>query len=62
MRRRERRPSPNTTDLSDRVAVELDLGGLAMRVRDELGGVFTDDAFVKAFGVRGRRGSRPGYW
>jgi hypothetical protein len=28
-----------------------------MRVRDELGEVFADGAFVDAFGVRGARGS-----
>lgn len=33
---------------------------LAMRVRDELGEVFTDGAFVDAFGVRGRPGISPG--
>ncbi|WP_233624928.1 transposase [Actinoplanes sp. ATCC 53533] len=31
-----------------------------MRVRDELGEVFTDEAFVDAFGVRGRPGISPG--
>jgi transposase len=33
---------------------------LAMRVRDELGEVFTDGAFSHAFGVRGRPGISPG--
>src|SRR5690242_9809495 len=35
-------------------------GALAMRVRDELGEVFADGAFVDAFGVRGRPGISPG--
>jgi transposase len=35
-------------------------GALAMRVRDELGEVFADDAFIDAFGVRGRPGISPG--
>jgi transposase len=33
---------------------------LAMRVRDELGEVFTDEAFLDAFGVRGKPGISPG--
>jgi transposase len=33
---------------------------LAMRVRDELGEVFTDQAFLDAFGVRGKPGISPG--
>ena len=33
---------------------------LAMRVRDELGEVFADGAFIDAFGVRGRPGISPG--
>jgi transposase len=33
---------------------------LAMRVRDELGEVFCDEAFVDAFGTRGRPGISPG--
>src|SRR4051794_37783018 len=33
---------------------------LAMRVRDELGEVFADGAFLDAFGVRGRPGISPG--
>jgi transposase len=35
-------------------------GSLAMRVRDELGEVFSDGAFIDAFGVRGRPGISPG--
>src|SRR4051812_37502090 len=35
-------------------------GALAMRVRDELGEVFADGAFVDAFGVRGKPGISPG--
>lgn len=33
---------------------------LAMRVRDELGEVFADEAFLDAFGVRGKPGISPG--
>ncbi|RSM45327.1 hypothetical protein DMB66_51160 [Actinoplanes sp. ATCC 53533] len=33
---------------------------LAMRVRDELGQVFADEAFLDAFGVRGKPGISPG--
>lgn len=35
-------------------------GTLAMRVRDELGEVFSDGAFLDAFGIRGRPGISPG--
>jgi transposase len=35
-------------------------GALALRVRDELGEVFCDGAFIDAFGVRGRPGISPG--
>jgi hypothetical protein len=35
-------------------------GSLAMRVRDELGEVFCDRAFIDAFGVRGRPGISSG--
>lgn len=35
-------------------------GSLAMRVRDELGEVFFDGAFMDAFGIRGRPGISPG--
>jgi transposase len=35
-------------------------GTLAMRVRDQLGEVFTDGAFIDAFGIRGRPGISPG--
>jgi transposase len=35
-------------------------GSLAMRARDELGEVFSDGAFIDAFGVRGRPGISPG--
>src|SRR5437773_9622256 len=34
-------------------------GTLAMRVRDELGEVFADGAFIDAFGIRGRPGISP---
>src|SRR5215468_481312 len=35
-------------------------GALAMRVRDELGEVFADGAFIDAFAVRGKPGISPG--
>ena len=35
-------------------------GSLAMRIRDELGEIFFDGAFLDAFGVRGRPGISPG--
>ena len=35
-------------------------GTLAMRVRDELGEVLRDGAFIDAFGIRGRPGISPG--
>lgn len=35
-------------------------GALAIRVRDELGAVFADEAFIDAFGPRGRPGISPG--
>jgi transposase len=35
-------------------------GTLAMRVRDELPGLFADEQFASAFGVRGRPGISPG--
>jgi transposase len=35
-------------------------GTLAMRVRDELPGLFTDEQFASAFGVRGKPGVSPG--
>lgn len=35
-------------------------GTLAMRVRDELPGLFADEQFVSAFGVRGKPGISPG--
>jgi hypothetical protein len=35
---------------------------LAMRVRDELGEVFADGAFIDAFGIRAGRGSRRDSW
>src|SRR5215475_6864959 len=35
-------------------------GTLAVRIRDELGEVFVDGAFLDAFGVRGRPGISPG--
>jgi hypothetical protein len=35
-------------------------GTLAIRVRDELPGLFTDEQFVSAFGVRGKPGISPG--
>ncbi|WP_254707750.1 hypothetical protein [Streptomyces lunaelactis] len=35
---------------------------LAMRVRDELGELFTDAEFAEAFGARGRPGCRRVSW
>ena len=35
-------------------------GTLAMRVRDELGEVFADGAFIDAFAIRGKPGISPG--
>jgi hypothetical protein len=35
-------------------------GTLAMRVRDELPGLFADAQFASAFGVRGKPGISPG--
>jgi hypothetical protein len=35
-------------------------GTLAMRVRDELPGLFADEQFASAFGVRGKPGISPG--
>jgi transposase len=35
-------------------------GCLTIRVRDELGALFTDEQFAAAFGVRGRPGLSPG--
>lgn len=35
-------------------------GSLAMRVRDGLAGVFADEPFADAFGVRGPAGLSPG--
>jgi hypothetical protein len=37
-------------------------GTLAMRVRRELPGLFTDEQFAPAFGVRGKPGVSPGSW
>jgi transposase len=49
---------PEQTVLVARAAFRR--GTLAMRVRDELGEVFGDGAFVDAFGIRGRPGISPG--
>ena len=49
---------PEQTALVARAAFPR--GSLAMRVRDELGEVFCDGAFIDAFGVRGRPGISPG--
>ena len=49
---------PGQTALVARAAFPR--GALAMRVRDELGEVFADGAFIDAFGVRGRPGISPG--
>jgi hypothetical protein len=49
---------PEQTALVARAAFPR--GSLAMRARDELGEVFSDGAFIDAFGVRGRPGISPG--
>src|SRR5436190_21355933 len=52
---------PEVPDQSATVARAAFAGGtLAMRIRDELGEVFFDGAFLDALGVRGRPGIAPG--
>lgn len=55
------RPWPEVPEQTGLVArAAFPKGTLAMRVRDELPGVFADDQFVSAFGVRGKPGISPG--
>jgi transposase len=55
------RPWPEVPEMTARVArAAFPKGCLPIRVRDELGAVFTDEEFAAAFGVRGRPGFSPG--
>src|SRR5262245_7506774 len=55
------RALPEVPELTVAVArAAFPCGTLAMRIRDELGEVFVDGAFLDAFGVRGRPGVSPG--
>jgi transposase len=57
------RPWPQIPELTAQVARSVAARGLyplAMRVRDELGELFSDAEFAEAFGVRGRPGWSPG--
>lgn len=57
------RPWPQVPEATGRAARAAAASGpypLAMRVRDELGELFSDAEFAQAFGVRGRRGWSPG--
>jgi transposase len=55
------RPWPDVPETTARVArAAFPKGCLAMRIRDELGPLFTDEQFVTAFGTRGRPGCSPG--
>jgi transposase len=51
---------PEATVRAARAAAGKGAYPLAMRVRDELGEVFADEAFAGAFGARGRPGWSPG--
>lgn len=51
---------PEATLRVARAAAGRGVPPLAMRVRDELGGLFADKEFAGAFGRRGRRGWSPG--
>ncbi|MEU0820367.1 IS1182 family transposase [Streptomyces mirabilis] len=51
---------PEATARVARAAAGRGAPPLAMRVRDELGGLFADKEFVEGFGRRGRRGWSPG--
>src|SRR6059058_5513643 len=55
------RPWPDVPEQTAAVAkAAFPKGTLAMRVRDELPGLFADEQFASAFGVRGRPGISPG--
>jgi hypothetical protein len=57
------RPWPQVPEATGRAARAAAAKGpypLAMRVRDELGELFTDAEFAQAFGVRGRQSWSPG--
>ena len=55
------RPWPDVPELTARVArASSRQGNLAMRIREELGEVYSDARFAAAFGVRGRPGISPG--
>src|SRR5690348_6581496 len=55
------RALPEVPDQTATVArAAFPCGTLAMRIRDELGEVFFDGAFLDAFGIRGRPGISPG--
>jgi transposase len=57
----EPRPWPEVPEQTAAVArAAFPKGTLAMRVRDELPGLFADEQFVSAFGVRGKPGISPG--
>jgi transposase len=55
------RPWPEVPELTARMARAVSRrGNLAMRIRDELGEVWADEAFTQVFGVRGKPGISPG--
>jgi hypothetical protein len=55
------RPWPEVVEQTAAVArAAFPKGTLAMRVRDELPGLFADEEFVSAFGGRGKPGISPG--
>ena len=57
----QRRPWPEVPEETVVVArAAFPKGTLAMRVRDELPGLFVDEQFALAFGVRGKPGISPG--
>jgi hypothetical protein len=54
------RPWPEVPEQTKVVArAAFPKGTLAMRVRDELPGLFADEQFTSAFGVRGKPGISP---
>ena len=55
------RPWPEVPEQTAAVArAAFPKGTLAMRVREELPGLFADEQFVSAFGLRGKPGISPG--